>query len=84
MLRNYIKPNERYVSSLFAYTLLSVHDWVNQSVFSVHKERNYKFSRGSTAWTSESIRSLITEEKITLIGGNASGTPGEADAMDTS
>ncbi|KAF8521130.1 20S proteasome subunit [Gautieria morchelliformis] len=50
----------------------------------VHKERNYKFSRGTTGWKSESIRSLITDEKITLVGGDGSGTAGEADAMDTS
>ncbi|KAF8580403.1 20S proteasome subunit [Ramaria rubella] len=50
----------------------------------VQKERNYKFTRGATAWKSESIRSLIVDESITHISGNAPGTAGEADAMDTS
>jgi 20S proteasome subunit beta 2 len=39
------------------------------------KTRQYTFRRGTTAWKSESIRSLVVEESVTEIGG---------DAMDTS
>jgi len=33
----------------------------------VPKERNYKFRTGTTGWTKESVRSLISEETITPI-----------------
>lgn len=42
------------------------------------KERNYKFRRGTTAWKSETIRSLIVSEEVTPIPALAGG-----DAMDT-
>lgn len=41
----------------------------------VEKERQYTFRRGTTAWKSESIRSLISSEQI---------TPIVAEAMDVS
>ncbi|TEB24479.1 proteasome subunit [Coprinellus micaceus] len=42
----------------------------------VQKERDYKFRRGTTAWKKEEVRSLITEESVTLLTGG--------DEMDTS
>ncbi|KAF9444639.1 proteasome subunit [Macrolepiota fuliginosa MF-IS2] len=42
----------------------------------VQKERDYKFRRGTTAWTKEDVRKLIVEEQITTL------TTG--DEMDTS
>lgn len=42
----------------------------------VQKERDYKFRRGTTAWKKEQVRSLITEESITMLSGG--------DEMDTS
>jgi len=51
----------------------------------VQKERVYRFSRGTTAWTSERIRNLIVDEQITHISEGAPvAASGEADAMDTS
>ncbi|KZW03254.1 N-terminal nucleophile aminohydrolase [Exidia glandulosa HHB12029] len=44
----------------------------------VPKERQYKFAKGTTAWTKETIRSLVTEETVTPIRG------GVGDAMDVS
>ncbi|KAH7103382.1 proteasome subunit [Auriculariales sp. MPI-PUGE-AT-0066] len=41
----------------------------------VPKERTYRFARGTTAWTKESVRSLITDETV---------TPHVGDAMDVS
>ncbi|KAF9221039.1 20S proteasome subunit [Gyrodon lividus] len=37
----------------------------------VEKERKYTFRRGTTAWKSENIRSLIVREEVTPIGGEA-------------
>lgn len=42
----------------------------------VQKERDYKFRRGTTAWKKEQVRSLVTEESITLLS--------VGDEMDTS
>ncbi|KAF5351259.1 hypothetical protein D9756_008467 [Leucocoprinus leucothites] len=44
------------------------------------KEREYKFRRGTTAWTKEDVRKLIVEEDITTL----SSTTGAGDEMDTS
>lgn len=33
------------------------------------KSRNYKFRRGTTAWTKESIRSLIVSEEVKMTTG---------------
>ena len=41
----------------------------------VQKENRYVFRRGTTAWKTENVRSLIVSEEITAVGG---------DAMDTS
>ncbi|KAJ7143281.1 20S proteasome subunit [Mycena crocata] len=41
----------------------------------VQKERQYGFRRGTTAWKTEDVRSLIVSEEITMIGGG--------DEMDT-
>ncbi|KAJ7637042.1 20S proteasome subunit [Roridomyces roridus] len=41
----------------------------------VEKERQYGFRRGTTAWKTENVRSLIVNEEITLLGGG--------DEMDT-
>jgi len=38
------------------------------------KERSYGFRRGTTAWKSESIRSLVVDETITPVGGEAMDT----------
>jgi 20S proteasome subunit beta 2 len=46
----------------------------------VKKERDYKFRRGTTAWTKEDVRKLIVEEEITT--SVRSGSTG--DEMDTS
>ena len=35
------------------------------------KEKNYKFRRGTTAWTKESIKRLVADETITPISGDA-------------
>jgi len=40
----------------------------------VQKERTYVFRRGTTAWKTENIRSLIVKEEITPIGGEAMDT----------
>ncbi|KAG6831460.1 Proteasome subunit beta type-7 [Tricholoma furcatifolium] len=45
----------------------------------VQKERSYGFRRGTTAWKSETIRSLIVSEEVTPTSLSAAG-----DAMDTS
>jgi 20S proteasome subunit beta 2 len=44
----------------------------------VPKERNYKFPRGTTAWTKETVRSLIVDETIRPIPAHV------GDAMDVS
>ena len=46
----------------------------------VQKERTYKFRRGTTAWTKESVRSLIIDETTTPIAPPVAG----GDAMDIS
>lgn len=59
------------------------------------KSRNYKFRRGTTAWTKESVRSLIVKEEVksTTGAGKAQGAaeaipvaagagPGGAEGMD--
>lgn len=43
----------------------------------VEKERRYTFRRGTTAWKTENIRSLIVSEDVTLLSAGG-------DAMDTS
>src|SRR5260370_4014334 len=35
------------------------------------KEKNYKFRRGTTAWTKDTIKKLVTDETITPIPGDA-------------
>jgi len=35
------------------------------------KEKNYKFRRGTTSWTKESIKRLVADETITPISGDA-------------
>ncbi|KDQ08370.1 hypothetical protein BOTBODRAFT_118705 [Botryobasidium botryosum FD-172 SS1] len=45
------------------------------------KELKYKFRRGTTAWKTESIKSLIVDETVTPIAGTRSAG---GDAMDTS
>ena len=35
------------------------------------KEKNYKFRRGTTGWTKESIKKLVTDEIVTQIPGEA-------------
>ena len=47
----------------------------------VAKEQTYKFKRGTTAWTKESIRNLIVDEQIVPVTSTA--TAG-GDAMDVS
>ncbi|GAA5902141.1 hypothetical protein JCM6882_006711 [Rhodosporidiobolus microsporus] len=43
----------------------------------VQKERNYKWRRGTTAWTREEVKRLVVQEEVTLIaGGLASGPEG--------
>lgn len=34
----------------------------------VQKERQYGFRRGTTAWKTENIRSLVVSEEVTLLG----------------
>lgn len=58
------------------------------------KTRNYKFRRGTTAWTKESIRSLIVSEEVKVTAGagkeqggvatepTATGGPGGTDGME--
>lgn len=43
----------------------------------VQKERDYKFRRGTTAWTKEDVRKLVVEEQVTTLTGTD-------DEMDTS
>lgn len=81
MLRNFITPNDRYVLEAGLYSLLIPPRVL--MINSVQKERQYKFVRGTTAWRSESIRNLIVDEKVTLIGGDPQGIAAEGDAMDT-
>jgi len=38
------------------------------------KEKNYKFRRGTTGWTKESIKKLVTDEIVTQIPGEAMDT----------
>ena len=45
----------------------------------VQKEKQYKFRRGTTAWSAEKVRSLIVAEEVRPIPAPASG-----EAMDTS
>lgn len=33
------------------------------------KSRNYKFRRGTTAWTKENVRSLIVSEEVKITTG---------------
>jgi hypothetical protein len=40
----------------------------------VQKERKYGFRRGTTAWKTENVRSLIISEETTLVGGDAMDT----------
>ena len=40
----------------------------------VQKENTYRFRRGTTAWKSEHIRSLIVSEEVSSIGGEAMDT----------
>ncbi|KAJ7589844.1 20S proteasome subunit [Mycena floridula] len=40
----------------------------------VQKERTYVFRRGTTAWKTQDIRSLIVKEEVTPIGGEAMDT----------
>ena len=40
----------------------------------VQKERKYGFRRGTTAWKTENVRSLIISEETTLVGGEAMDT----------
>ncbi|KAJ7070317.1 20S proteasome subunit [Mycena belliarum] len=40
----------------------------------VQKERQYGFRRGTTAWKTENVRSLVVSEEITLIGGDEMDT----------
>ncbi|BGP12913.1 hypothetical protein JCM10213_004332 [Rhodosporidiobolus nylandii] len=50
----------------------------------VNKERNYKWRRGTTAWTREEIKRLVVGEEVTpLSGGNASGPEGSGAAAAT-
>jgi 20S proteasome subunit beta 2 len=42
----------------------------------VQKEKAYGFRRGTTAWKSETVRSLVVNEEITPVG--------QGEAMDTS
>lgn len=37
----------------------------------VEKERTYTFRRGTTAWKSQNIRSLIVNEQVTPVVGEA-------------
>ncbi|EIW77823.1 20S proteasome subunit [Coniophora puteana RWD-64-598 SS2] len=51
----------------------------------VEKERKYGFRRGTTAWKSEKIRSLIVSENVIPVGAAAGATAGAGgEAMDTS
>ncbi|TFY74296.1 hypothetical protein EWM64_g9716 [Hericium alpestre] len=43
----------------------------------VEKERKYGFRRGTTAWTSEKVRTFVVDEKVTPLAT-------EGEAMDTS
>jgi hypothetical protein len=40
------------------------------------KSRNYKFRRGTTAWTKESIRSLVVSEDVRITSGAGKEQPG--------
>ncbi|KAH7923583.1 20S proteasome subunit [Leucogyrophana mollusca] len=40
----------------------------------VEKERKYGFRRGTTAWKTENIRSLVVSEEVTPVGGEAMDT----------
>lgn len=40
----------------------------------VQKEKKYGFRRGTTAWKTENIRSLVVNEEVTLVGGDAMDT----------
>lgn len=58
------------------------------------KTRNYKFRRGTTAWTKESVRSLIVSEEVKVTSGAgkeqggvetvpvATGGPGGTEGME--
>ena len=59
------------------------------------KNRNYKFRRGTTAWTKESIRDLIVKEEVRqtsgagkdqggveLVAVPVGGGPGGSEGMD--
>ena len=41
------------------------------------KSRNYKFRRGTTAWTKESVRSLIVKEEVKFTSGAGKDQAGD-------
>ncbi|KAL7419498.1 proteasome core particle subunit beta 2 [Cryptotrichosporon argae] len=46
------------------------------------KSRNYKFRRGTTAWTKESIRSLVVSEEVRVTAGAGKEQTTEHEGMD--
>jgi 20S proteasome subunit beta 2 len=40
----------------------------------VQKERVYRFRKGTTSWKAETIRSLVSDEEVIALGGDAMDT----------
>jgi 20S proteasome subunit beta 2 len=86
MLRNYempVSPLSRIrsnaldpISCCFYYSILTDHG------FSIlpsqnergEKSRQYKFRRGTTAWTKEDVRNLVVSEKVTPVAAPPPGS----------
>lgn len=45
----------------------------------MHKNRDYKFRRGTTAWLKENVRDLIASETIQVTTGAGKAQPGFTD-----
>jgi 20S proteasome subunit beta 2 len=67
--------NRDVVASFYAAIVFSLPLITVQNERGV-KSRNYKFRRGTTAWTKESIRSLIVSEDVKVTSGAGKEQPG--------
>lgn len=72
MLRNYKTDNVRVTKENTYVYLVDVFYW--SLITKLIQTPRYKFKRGTTAWKHENIRSLVVDEVVRPVGGDAMDT----------